>query len=170
MLYINADDIKREEKLSDKEAFDKAERLREDCLKDKRDLCFETVFSHESKLEFMRKAKDLGYEIRLIFVTTFDPEINKKRVEFRVCNGGHDVPPDKIVSRYERTMSFLPNAIALADIATVYNNSMESPVIIVEKVKNEIAIYPQTDPSKWTYERLLQLKNEIEMYMDPRKE
>ncbi|MDO5096289.1 MAG: zeta toxin family protein [Peptostreptococcaceae bacterium] len=171
MVYINADDIKKKYNLSDQEAFDQASRLRENCLKSKVNFSFETVFSHESKVDFMRRAKKQGYEIILVFVTTFDPEINKRRVEFRVLTGGHDVPPEKIVSRYERTMALMPKAVALADFSTVYNNSLEKPVVLLEKRKHEIEIFPQPTPSKWTHEKLTNLKKEIESHqMDLQKE
>ena len=171
MVYINADDIKIKYHLSDQEAFEKANLLRENCLKSKVNFSSETVFSHESKLDLMRRAKKLGYEIILVFVTTFDSSINKQRVESRVLNGGHDVPPEKIVSRYERAMALMPKAVALADFATIYNNSLDKPVVILEKRKHEIEIFPQPAPSKWTHEKLTDLKKEIESHqMDLQKE
>ncbi|MDQ3108696.1 MAG: hypothetical protein M3R17_02285 [Bacteroidota bacterium] len=50
----------------------------------------------------MKQAKAEGYKVYLYFVSTENPEINKERVQLRVRNNGHDVPPDKIVSRYYR--------------------------------------------------------------------
>ena len=57
---------------------------------------FETVMSHPSKLEFIRKAKELGYKTYLYFVSLEDPELNKDRVRTRVQLHGHGVPEEKI--------------------------------------------------------------------------
>jgi predicted ABC-type ATPase len=52
---------------------------------------FETVFSHNSKLDFMKNASDLGFKVYLYFISTNDPIININRVAQRVSNGGHPV-------------------------------------------------------------------------------
>ena len=77
-----------------------ADFLRERLLIEQQKISFETVFSHESKLDYMKKAKAAGYKIYLYFVATESPEINVMRVANRVRKGGHDVPEDKIRKRY----------------------------------------------------------------------
>lgn len=79
-----------------------ADFLRKKLLSSRKKFSFETVFSHRGKLEIMKQAKAEGYKVYLYFVSTENPEINKERVQLRVRNNGHDVPPDKIVSRYYR--------------------------------------------------------------------
>lgn len=160
--YINADEIMKNEKITDKEAFYKAEELRQLALKNKESFAMETVFSHESKLELMREAKKLGYEVSLIFVTTFDKEINVRRVAGRVKEGGHDVPIDKIRARYDRVMAFMSEAISIADKSVVFNNSLDKPVAILRKYKDgKIKIYPQKEPSEWNKEKLEKIVYEI---------
>lgn len=152
----------KDEKITDREAFYKAEELRHLALKKKESFAMETVFSHESKLELMREAKKTGYEVSLIFVTTFDKEINVDRVAGRVKEGGHDVPLDKIRARYDRVMGFMPEAISIADKSVVFNNSLDKPVAILRKYRNgEIKIYPQKEPSQWNKEKLEKLVEEI---------
>ena len=77
-----------------------ADFLRKKLLQERKKFSFETVFSHESKLEIMRKAVEAGYKVYLYFVSTEDPEINKDRVKTRTMQGGHDVDPDAIERRY----------------------------------------------------------------------
>jgi predicted ABC-type ATPase len=77
-----------------------ADFLRKKLLKEKKKFSFETVFSHESKLDIIREAVKTGYKVYLYFVSTSSPEINKHRVEVRIAEGGHSVPPAKIESRY----------------------------------------------------------------------
>ncbi len=103
-----------------------AQFLYDELLKAKRKFSFETVFSHPGKLELMKRAKTLGYKVYLYFISTEDATINVQRVkEIRVKQGGHDVPTDKIISRYDRTMAHLNEAMAIAYHAYVWDNSKQ---------------------------------------------
>jgi predicted ABC-type ATPase len=86
---------------------------------------FETVFSHPSKLEIMREAKEKGYRIYLYFITTEDPQINIDRVKLRVQKGGHPVPEDLISKRYFKTMKLLIAAIKASYRSYLFDNSGE---------------------------------------------
>jgi predicted ABC-type ATPase len=100
--------------------------LRTVLLREKKKFSFETVFSHAGKLDFMKEAKALGYKVYLYFVSTEDPEINVYRVkEVRVKQHGHDVPEDKIRSRYLRTMDLMYEASQLAYRSYYFDNSAE---------------------------------------------
>ena len=83
----------------------------------------ETVFSHPSKIDFIKKAKDKGFKIYLYFIATRNPAINLNRVANRVMTGGHDVPSDKINSRYYRCLDNLYDAIKLCDKTFLFDNS-----------------------------------------------
>jgi len=100
--------------------------LREEMLRLKRRFTFETVFSHESNLDIMSKAKKAGYKVYLYFVSTESPEINKYRVSLRVAEDGHDVPPAKIESRYYRSLGLMYKASQLAYQAFYFDNSKEN--------------------------------------------
>lgn len=84
---------------------------------------FETVMSHKSKPELLKKAQSLGYRTYLYFIATEDPEINLSRVAYRVSQNGHDVPADKIISRYERSLNLLLSAIRASNRAFLFDNS-----------------------------------------------
>jgi predicted ABC-type ATPase len=103
-------------------------------LLNKKDFTFtiETVMSHESKLDFMRAARERGYRIYLYYISTSSPEINVGRVATRVLSGGHNVPEDKIKSRYERSLRNLHEAILLSDRAYIFDNSESSHKWIAE--------------------------------------
>lgn len=101
-----------------------AQYLYHELLKAKRKFTLETVFSHPGKLSLMKQAKEDGYKVYLYFVSTADPAINVERVkEVRVKEGGHDVPKDKIIRRYHRTMANLNAAMNLAYHAFLWDNS-----------------------------------------------
>lgn len=102
-----------------------ADFIRRGLLESKKEITYtvETVMSHPSKLEFMRKAREKGFRIYLYYVSTSSPEINVGRVATRVQRGGHDVPEDKIRSRYYRSLEQLHKAILLSDRAYIFDNS-----------------------------------------------
>ncbi|MHA4810793.1 hypothetical protein ACX0G9_21985 [Flavitalea flava] len=72
---------------------------------------FETVLSHSSKLDFLKNAKECGYKNYLYFICTVSPAINIARVAQRVLLGGHDVPSDKIETRYFSSLALLSDLI-----------------------------------------------------------
>jgi len=102
-----------------------ADYLRKKLLKENKRFSFETVFSHKSKLDIMREAKDKGYKVYLYFVSTESPEINKARVASRKAQGGHDVPEDLIEKRYYRSLNLLYDACQIAYQAFFFDNSTE---------------------------------------------
>lgn len=98
--------------------------LRELLLKERKKFSFETVFSHQGKIDFMERACEQGYKVYLYFVSTEDPQINVYRVKkVRVKQKGHDVPEEKIVDRYYRSMDFLFNASQYAYQSFFFDNS-----------------------------------------------
>ena len=78
--------------------------LRQKLLERRVSFTFETVMSHPSKVDLLRHAQTAGYRTYLYFIATDDPEINISRVRNRVRLGGHDVPEDRIASRYYRSL------------------------------------------------------------------
>ena len=100
-----------------------AANIREDLISQGVSFCFETVFSHESKIDFLAQAKANGYEIILIYIHLFDSSLNEARVKQRVSEGGHSVPTEKIHSRIPRTMKNIKTALSLVDEARILDNS-----------------------------------------------
>lgn len=137
MDYINADEIKKALKCSDIEAAEEAERQREEHLENHMEFCFETVLSTERNLDLLRRAKKQGYFIRCYYILTIDPEINVYRVHSRVDEGGHDVPRDKIISRYEKALDLVKEVVDVSDVCHIYDNSEATPFRIFKKRKNE---------------------------------
>lgn len=129
--YINPDEIAQNE-LGDwnsqelvLQAATIAKDRREDCLTNRKSLIFETVFSSEEKLNYLHRAKSLGFFTRLFFVGTNHPTINAARITQRVLEGGHDVPINKIISRYAKSINNCSIATALVDKLYVYDNSID---------------------------------------------
>lgn len=126
-VYINPDDIAKHLDGNDLENARKAQRIAEkkrlELLEQGISHSFESVMSHPSKIEYLVTARNKGFHVVLIFVGINDPKINVARVSDRVKKGGHDVPTDKIIERYKRTMEMLFDATMEADEALVFDNT-----------------------------------------------
>lgn len=116
MDYINADEIKKNLKCSDLEAAQLAEKQREEYIEQMNEFCFETVLSTERNLRLLERAKEKGYFIRCYYILTADPAINIWRVKSRVESGGHDVPKEKIISRYDRASGLVKDVVRVCDV------------------------------------------------------
>ena len=81
----------------------------------------ETVFSHPSKLDLIANAQRQGFTVALDVVALDDPQRLLGRVAQRVREGGHPVPPERILARYPRTMALLAQAVRQADVAYLYD-------------------------------------------------
>lgn len=100
-----------------------AEQQRNLLLEDGASFCYETVFSHASKIDFLGQAKARGYEIILVFIHLNNTELNQARISQRVSEGGHNVPDDKVISRIPRTLDNIRAAIDLCDQVWLLDNS-----------------------------------------------
>lgn len=122
----------------ERDAFWMAQDRREELLTGGESFCLETVFSHIGKVEFLARARSLGYEVRLYFVSTENSRINVARVGLRVRKGGHDVPVEKIIARYRRAMEHIVLAFEHADQIVLFDNSGEQmrPVIGFERSRD----------------------------------
>lgn len=86
---------------------------------------FETVLSHESKLDMIKRAKKKGYKIISIYVFTDLPEINVDRVNKRTAQGAIPVEENKVRARYIRSLINATNLKALSDEYYQMNNTRE---------------------------------------------
>ena len=125
--FINADVIAQERWPSDPgahayQAAEQAALLRQEAIESRSSFAAETVFSHPSKLELLRSAGAAGYR-RYLYAILIPEELAVLRVGVRVEVGGHDVPEEKIRSRFHRLWTLVRQAIPLADEAEILDNS-----------------------------------------------
>jgi len=121
--------------------------LLEDLLNAGISFSYETVFSHESKIDLTARARALGYEIIIVYIHLENTELNEARVHQRVSEGGHNVPADKIRSRIPRTMKNISTALLLADEARMFDNSSKQDpyrlVAVIRKGERNYTVDPQ---------------------------
>ncbi len=152
--YINADDIKKQTNCTDLEAAQFATALRERATSEKRDFTFETVLSSPRNMELLRNAKAAGYRVEVVFVLTADPQINVERVANRVRNGGHNVPHDKIISRYYKSLDNISELLKIADVMWVVDNSTPRAELILYSKDQMISVY---ETPLWNTEQINKL-------------
>lgn len=127
-----------------------ADARRSELLRQKKSFVSETVFSHESKIALIDEAKRHGFQVLLFVVGLDDPTRLLARVAQRVKEGGHNVPADRILARYPRTLANLKPAVRKASAAFLYDSnedlhaSHELVAICVGDVTQmQIAVLPQ---------------------------
>jgi predicted ABC-type ATPase len=102
-----------------------ADFLRRRLLDAGRSFTFETVMSAPDKVRLLGEAQANGFRTYLYYIATESPEINVERVKNRVSDGGHDVPTQKVVERYHRSLALLPSAIRATNRAYLFDTSEE---------------------------------------------
>lgn len=129
--YINPDNIARDQ-FGDwnsleavLKAADLAAERRERCIESRTDLAFETVLSSTDKVDFVLRAIENGFFVRLFYVCTTSPTINAARVAQRVLEGGHEVPIGKIISRYDKSIINCAQLARVVDRLYLYDNSVD---------------------------------------------
>lgn len=108
--------------------------LRHKLLDEGKSFTFETVMSSPDKIETLKKAQIEGYRTYLYYVATEDPLINLLRIGHRVKSGGHNVPNEKVVSRYYRSLELLFEAVKHTDRTFIFDNSGDNKTWIAEIV------------------------------------
>ena len=91
---------------------------------------FETTLSGRGHLKLLAKAKDAGYAINLYYLWMPEPAMLPMRIRHRVLDGGHDVPPDDVKRRYERSRTNLREYMSLADKVYVFDATQTIPELI----------------------------------------
>ena len=117
---------------------------------------FETVMSHESKIDFLKLARNNRYKNYLYFIATESPLINIERVKQRVQLGGHSVPTSKIESRYYRSLGLLRDAVRETYRTFVFDNSEDQAHLILEVFQGEEVVFHYPEIPKWVDQYLLQ--------------
>jgi predicted ABC-type ATPase len=139
LRFINSDDIARELDISAYEAAGIADALRRELVRQRDSFVFETVLSDPAgeKLAFLTDAVAPGYNVVLCFIAISGPETSEERVAMRVSQGGHDVPPEKLITRFPRTVANLKAAIQTLPVVLIFDNDdLAAPFRRVAQCRN----------------------------------
>ena len=93
-------------------------------LKDGETFAFETTLATRSYVKLIQQAKKRGYFVTLLFFSLSSAEQAMRRVAQRVSMGGHNIPTDVIIRRYEAGLQNLFQLyMPVCDYWTLYDNS-----------------------------------------------
>ena len=138
-------------------AADIANFIRQEALENNISFTYETVMSHVSKIDFFQKALENNYKVYLYYIATEDPEINLNRVNVRVAQNGHSVPPEVIKSRYFRSLENLKTAVMKTNRAYIFDNSGSVAVLIAEITNGtNVKIIDTTKVPNWFAKYLIE--------------
>lgn len=130
LRLVNADVLARALNMDPYDAARVAGSIRQELLRQRESFVFETVFSDPvgEKLGFLLSAAETGYTVLLCFIGISGPKRSRDRVDMRVLQGGHDVPREKLITRFPRILKNLKAAIRRLPHVWVFDNdNLEAP-------------------------------------------
>ena len=74
------------------------------------------------KLAFLKQTAQSGYAVVLCFIGIADVNTSEQRVAMRVSQGGHDVPTEKLIARFPRTLANLSAALRELPCVLIFDN------------------------------------------------
>lgn len=108
------------------------------------DFVIETTLATKSYVELVKKAKNLAYEVVLVYFWLENSEHAVERVVRRVRQGGHNIPEEVIRRRYESGIRNLMNLfLPIVDKWSIYDNSdytLGHPQLIAEQFPKEMVV------------------------------
>ena len=112
----------------------KAIAMIDDCLD--KGICFtqETTLSGHKTLDTIKKAIELGYNIRLYYVAVNTLEESIKRIKNRVAKGGHNISADDVERRFNKRFDDLLKILPFCNEATFYDN--DNGFVTIAKYQN----------------------------------
>jgi predicted ABC-type ATPase len=152
LRFVNADVLSRELRIGPYEAAKVADSLRRELVKQRESFVFETVFSDPAgdKLAFLKDAAAAGYTVILCFIGISGPATSEQRVAMRVSQGGHDVPTDKLQTRYPRILANLRSALReLPHVWVFDNDDLRHPFRLVTVYANGQPVRSQKPTPQW---------------------
>jgi len=125
LRFINADLLAQDLALEPDAAVELAGVLRQRLLAERESFVFETVFSDPvgDKLGFLKRAATEGYTVLVCFIGISGPDASEERVAMRVSQGGHDVPSQKLIEHFPRTLANLKAALRELPHVWIFDNS-----------------------------------------------
>ena len=73
----------------------------DELLKSRQNFSIETTLATRSYTRLVRRAQEQGYKVNLIYFWLSSPDLAIQRVAQRVRNGGHNIPKEVVIRRYQ---------------------------------------------------------------------
>ncbi len=106
----------------------------ESCIKKESDFSFETTLSGRAYLKLIKRLREAGWYVELIYLALPSVEMSKERVSERVRHGGHNIPVGDIERRFSRSLYNLLNDYrCVVNHCSCFMNTHDDPVLIFEQ-------------------------------------
>jgi len=100
----------------------------------KKDFSFETTLSGRGYLRLIKRLRNEGWQVELLYLALPSVEMSKLRVSQRVEHGGHNIPLKDIERRFPRSLSNLLNFYSYeVDNTRCFLNKDKLPELIFEQ-------------------------------------
>jgi predicted ABC-type ATPase len=133
--YFNPDEVARELRASNPhltaeeanaEAWNQSRALLQRTIAEHLTFAFETTLGGMTIAALLEKALDAGIEVRIWYAGLSSPEHHIARVKARVAKGGHPIPDEKIIQRYDGGRRNLIRLLPRLTELYLYDNSAEA--------------------------------------------
>ena len=96
------------------------------CIENKTSFNQETTLSGRSALQTIRRAKEAGFKVVMLYVYIDSPERAIQRIAYRVSKGGHFIEDEIVKRRYHSSLHNLKEAVGICDEIYIFDNSSNS--------------------------------------------
>ena len=108
-------------------------------------IAFETTLSGLIWKKTIKRAKDKGYQVNIIFVTVSSAKLAFERVKKRVAEGGHFVPEEVVYRRYQRSREMFKFYRSMVNNWYVFDNSNSHSELIARKENGSPVVFLNND-------------------------
>ena len=93
------------------------------CIDNRFDFLQETTLSGHKTEATAKEVKELGYHTHLIYIGLDTVEESLRRIKNRVCRGGHDIPRNDVIRRFQNRWEAVARVLPYCDEAEFYDNN-----------------------------------------------
>jgi predicted ABC-type ATPase len=123
---------------------------RNELLRQRQSFALETTISGRGHVALVDQARHDGWNIGVIYIGLGSPDLAIERVQERVRQGGHDVPPEDVRRRYKRS---LHNLAAINErvqrLIVLDNSSAWDPMRRVLEINRGRVLFEQRRLPEW---------------------
>ena len=121
------------------------------------DFAIDTTFSGNREISLLKLAIELGYNVHLVFICLDNTDLCRERINNRVKLGGHDVPQEDVVRRFQRSIDNLLKSYHIPQEVNVFDNSNSERKLILSISNNNI-LFSDDNINDWAIPLFKNLK------------
>lgn len=123
----------------------------------RRTFAFETTLTGKGELALMRRAREEGFKVNLVYVGIDSAALSGLRVASRVRAGGHDVSKVDRDRRFPRSLANLPEAMKIAHRSILLDNTGKRRRLVLS-VEHGRTRFANSQPPRWAADAIAQVQ------------